>query len=255
MNLLIAGSRSIKDVDVGKVVGKYLPVSDVSGVIAGGAVGVDTLAAQWASSIGIEPTIVRPDWLDFETPPVVKKYNRYGSPYNAAAGMIRNSKMLEMADVVLVIWDGESKGSMDTIRKSKAAGKRCFVHHNYCEACNSDDELIFVFGSNLAGRHGAGAARHAVERHGAVTGVGHGITGSSYAIPTKNGALRPLSLGNISVYVKRFLKYAADNEDLNFIITPVGTGLAGYKISDIGPMFTELPANCTLSNTWKKQQL
>lgn len=100
---------------------------------------------------------------------------------------------------------------------------------------------IFVFGSNLAGRHGKGAAKYAVEHYGAQYGVGVGLQGDSYAIPTKDKFLNPLSLKQINYYVDLFIKFAGkqafNNSDMVFKVMPIGTGLAGYKIEDIAPMF------------------
>ena len=109
---------------------------------------------------------------------------------------------------------------------------------------------IFVFGSNLAGRHGAGAALTARRKYGAVYGVGVGRTGNAYAIPTKDRHLRPLPLRDIAVSVLVFLTYAADHPDLTFQVTAVGTGLAGYRHADIAPMFVGAPGNCRLPPEW-----
>ena len=98
---------------------------------------------------------------------------------------------------------------------------------------------VFVFGSNLAGRHGAGAAKEALKHWGAIYGVGHGRQGDSYAIPTKDHHLNPLSLDTIHNYVKVFIQYAAFTPGVQFILTPVGCGLAGYKPDEIAPMFGE----------------
>lgn len=106
--------------------------------------------------------------------------------------------------------------------------------------------VVFVFGSNLAGRHGKGAALHARTHCGAVYGVGVGRTGMAYAIPTKDAGLRPLLLDRIAGYVAEFLAYAAANPDLRFRVTAVGCGLAGYTPAQIGPMFAAAPANCEL---------
>lgn len=103
---------------------------------------------------------------------------------------------------------------------------------------------VFVFGSNLAGRHGAGAAKFAMHRRGATYGVGEGRTGNAYALPTKDGALRTLHLDEIAFRVRRFIQYARDNPALLFQVTPVGCGLAGYKRSQIAPMFADAPSNC-----------
>lgn len=102
---------------------------------------------------------------------------------------------------------------------------------------------IFVFGSNLAGRHGKGAAWCALREHGAVYGVGKGPQGRSYAIPTKDAKLRVLELAQIAVYVREFCAYAAERADLTFRLTPIGCGLAGYKPPEIAPLFLYAPAN------------
>lgn len=111
---------------------------------------------------------------------------------------------------------------------------------------------IFVFGSNLKGRHGAGAALHARQHHGAVYGAWVGRTGNAYAIPTKDSTLRPLSLAAIKCYVADFLLYAAIHEDLEFNVTRIGCGLAGYKDEDIAPMFASATRNCKLPQEWVK---
>lgn len=105
---------------------------------------------------------------------------------------------------------------------------------------------VFVFGSNLAGRHGAGAALWARENRGAITGQGEGIQGQSYAIPTKDEQLRPLPLERIRQGVDRFLAFAADHGHLTFELTPIGCGLAGYSPPDIAPMFRAAPPNVQL---------
>lgn len=111
--------------------------------------------------------------------------------------------------------------------------------------------MIFVFGSNLAGRHGAGAALCARYEHGAVYGVGSGRTGNAYAIPTKDSLLRPLSLPEIQENVSEFIAYAEASPELEFEVTKVGCGLAGYKECQIKPMFKAAPANCFLPAGWR----
>lgn len=109
---------------------------------------------------------------------------------------------------------------------------------------------IFVFGSNLAGRHGKGAALAAARWHGAQYGVGSGRTGNSYAIATKDYNLKVLPLGLIASGVRIFLDYARANPDLEFLVTALGTGLAGYSHEDIAPMFIDAPDNCRLPQEW-----
>jgi hypothetical protein len=111
---------------------------------------------------------------------------------------------------------------------------------------------IFVFGSNLAGRHGKGAALHARHYYGAKYGIGEGPTGHAYAIPAKDAKLRTLPLERIEDYVKLFLAYAEGHPELMFRVTAIGTGLAGYRHEDIAPMFARAPANCRLPDEWRR---
>lgn len=112
-------------------------------------------------------------------------------------------------------------------------------------------EAIFVFGSNLAGRHGKGAALTARNEYGAVYGVGVGPTGRAYAIPTKDATLKVLPLYQIKHHVHNFIQYAINHPELNFFVTAIGTGLAGYRHEDIAPMFQFAPSNCQLPQEWK----
>jgi len=112
---------------------------------------------------------------------------------------------------------------------------------------------IFVFGSNLAGRHGKGAALYARKHHGAIYGQGEGLQGASYGIPTKDERLRVLPLDVISGHIANFIEFALSRPDLQFNITPVGCGLAGYKQEEIKPLFDghrPLPGNCRYSKEW-----
>lgn len=103
---------------------------------------------------------------------------------------------------------------------------------------------IFVFGSNEAGHHAGGAARDAVDRYGAVWGQAEGLQGAAYAIPTMSADFEPLKLSDINAGVERFLAFARENQQLDFHVTPIGTGIAGYSRSEIGPMFRGAPGNC-----------
>ncbi len=110
---------------------------------------------------------------------------------------------------------------------------------------------IFVFGSNLAGIHGAGAARFAVLHHGAVLGQGVSLQGGSYGIPTKDLNIQTLPLAVIAGFVTDFLNFARSRPDLTFYVTPIGCGLAGYKRAQIRPMFEGMPENCRFAETWE----
>ena len=94
------------------------------------------------------------------------------------------------------------------------------------------DNEIFVFGSNLAGMHGGGAARVARLRFGAVLGNGVCIQGQSYAIPTMQGGVE-----TIRPYVDDFIAYAQQHPSLHFLVTPIGCGIAGFEPEDIAPLF------------------
>lgn len=112
-------------------------------------------------------------------------------------------------------------------------------------------DRIFVFGSNLAGRHGKGAALFARQHRGAIYGQGIGRQGDCYAIPTKDEALRTLPLDTINAHAQGFMIYADRHPELRFELTPIGCGLAGYAPEDIAPMFRYAPANVDLPAEFK----
>ena len=95
-----------------------------------------------------------------------------------------------------------------------------------------EEHEIFVFASNLAGRHGGGAARAANMKFGAEWGVGVGLTGQSYAIPTMQGGVE-----TIKPYVDEFIRFAQENPGLKFLVTRIGCGIAGFKDEEIAPLF------------------
>lgn len=100
-----------------------------------------------------------------------------------------------------------------------------------------EDNEVFVFGSNVAGVHGAGAAKLAYEKFGAVWGRGSGHHGKTYAIPTKDHRISTLPLTIISVHIIRFIRYAAECPSSKFLVTKIGCGLAGYSVKQIAPLF------------------
>ena len=93
---------------------------------------------------------------------------------------------------------------------------------------------IFVFGSNLAGMHGGGAARIALERFGAKMGQGVGLQGQSYAIPTMQGGVE-----TIKPYVDEFIQFAQQHPELTFLVTRIGCGIAGFTDEEIAPLFED----------------
>lgn len=105
---------------------------------------------------------------------------------------------------------------------------------------------IFVFASNLAGRHGKGSALEAVRKHGAIYGVGIGLQGNSYAIPTKDAHLNILPLDGIKYHVEYFEFFAMAHRQFTFNVVAIGCGLAGYTPRQIGPLFQYRPSNVRL---------
>lgn len=93
---------------------------------------------------------------------------------------------------------------------------------------------IFVFGSNLAGRHAGGAAYLAYKRFGAIWGQGVGLQGQSYAIPTMQGGV-----DTIKPYVDEFIEFAKRNPQLKFLVTEIGCGIAGFSVEEIAPLFKQ----------------
>lgn len=95
-----------------------------------------------------------------------------------------------------------------------------------------NENEVFVFGSNLGGFHGGGAARVALESFGAVWGQGVGLQGQSYAIPTMHGGVDV-----IAPYVDEFVAFAREHRELKFLVTPIGCGIAGFKVEEMAPLF------------------
>lgn len=99
---------------------------------------------------------------------------------------------------------------------------------------NLEDNEIFVFGSNLDGLHGGGAARVAYQKFGAQWGKGVGMQGNSYGIPTMHGGVDV-----IKPYVDEFIEFALSNKEYTFLVTRIGCGIAGFKANEIAPLFTK----------------
>jgi hypothetical protein len=115
--------------------------------------------------------------------------------------------------------------------------------------------MIFVFGSNLAGRHGKGAAKAALNSWGAIYGQGEGRQGNSYAIPTKDKHLQTLDMQEVWKGISTFLEYAEDHPEEWFMVTPVGSGLAGISRKNIANMFNRtIPENVLFSGHWFSEE-
>ena len=113
-------------------------------------------------------------------------------------------------------------------------------------------KMIFVFGSNEAGRHGAGAAKYAYDKKRAIYGCSFGLSGDSFGIPTMDPRIRPLSVELISKYVEIFLDFAERHPGTNFQVTCIGCGLGGKTHADIAPLFATAPSNCYFDSLWEK---
>ena len=96
------------------------------------------------------------------------------------------------------------------------------------------DNEIFVFGSNLQGRHGGGAARVAYNKFGAIWGEGVGLHGRTYAIPTMHGGV-----DKIAPYVDDFTAFAAEHKEYRFLVTKIGCGIAGFTFEEMAPLFAK----------------
>lgn len=103
---------------------------------------------------------------------------------------------------------------------------------------------VFVFGSNRAGQHGGGAALTALLKFGAAEGVGEGLWGQSYALPTMEG------LDELRLSAERFVEYARSHPELEFWLTKVGCGIAGHREQDVKPFFADTPPNVIKPAGW-----
>ena len=129
----------------------------------------------------------------------------------------------EAADNGNNIFNNNNKKNMEDMKKGR-------ITPSWIDSLKENE--IFVFGSNLAGMHGGGAARIARLHFGAVMGKGVGLQGQSYAIPTMQGGVE-----TIRPYVDRFIAYAKRHPEKHFLVTPIGCGIAGFEAEDIAPLF------------------
>jgi hypothetical protein len=106
-------------------------------------------------------------------------------------------------------------------------------------ATASNRPRIFVFGSNLLGIHGEGAALYAKQHYGAVDGIGEGLMGTCYALPTCAAPGTPLRIKAIQIYVERFRNYTLNANHNDYLVTSVGMGLAGVPHNRIGQIFSD----------------
>ena len=125
--------------------------------------------------------------------------------------------------------------------------------HKQFRLIPANPEMIFVFGSNESGIHGAGAAAFAHKQRGAQWGMSFGHSGTSFAIPTKDPSIRfTLPLSEIKRYVQHFLEFARKENKMIFQVTAIGCGLAGLKHEQVAPMFWRAPFNCLFDYAWEE---
>ncbi|MCS2326955.1 hypothetical protein NXV84_07315 [Bacteroides fragilis] len=106
------------------------------------------------------------------------------------------------------------------------------VTSNHIERLQPNE--IFVFGSNLSGHHGGGAALLAMNKWGAIWGQGVGLQGQTYGIPTMQGGVE-----TIRPYVDEFIQFANKHPEMTFLVTEIGCGIAGFTPQEIAPLFAK----------------
>ena len=248
-------------------------------VVSGGASGVDSIAVDVAKSMGFETLVFAPktnDWPGFKARNIqiaqkagsiivitlpLYKGGRKGECYHCNRVGKNNQHQVSGG-----CWTGKLHRNYEVVVLPSPLSCKQFSHvglHSastdfdlpVCDILGMNKNEIFVFGSNLAGIHGAGAALYAKLHHGApyiknVTaewGVkgknGVGLQGSAYAIPTKDEWIKTLSIERIEPFVKEFIEFAKANPVMNFNVARIGCGLAGYKEHQIAPLFEKSPSN------------
>lgn len=134
---------------------------------------------------------------------------------------------------------------------------------HYCATLDAfmsnDPDPIFVFGSNLLGIHGGGAAKFAMDHCGAVWGIGQGfqreqnsVYHGCYALPTKYSPAQSLEIELVDCAVQLFKAFARECKDRTFFVSAVGTNLAGFTHDDIAPLFMNSPTNCIFPEEWEE---
>jgi len=113
------------------------------------------------------------------------------------------------------------------------------------------ENQIFIFGSNLNGAHGAGAARQAHDDFGAEYGVGEGVTGQSYAFPTLNKNMQKVPTEALEASRDKLFAFAQANPQLEFLLTKVGCGLAGFPEEEMESLFDVVPENIIKPKEWR----
>ncbi|MGR0306682.1 A1S_2505 family phage non-structural protein [Acinetobacter beijerinckii] len=126
-----------------------------------------------------------------------------------------------------------------------------YQYHDETIVTELPEDTVFVFGSNLAGIHDSGAARVAALHFAAVKGVGRGWAGQSFAIPTLNEHIQQMPLSQIEHYVDDFKIYAKNHPKMKYFLTALGCGIAGYKVSEIAPLFKGIHSNVIFPESFR----
>lgn len=136
--------------------------------------------------------------------------------------------------VLEVFEQGSYYGQRHSVCEIRSAGAPIAKKYTPNNITALEENEIFVFGSNLQGMHGGGAAAAAVRYFGAIWGQGVGMQGQCYAIPTMHGGVDV-----IRPYVDEFIEYAKQHPELTFLVTRIGCGIAGFTDSQMAPLFEE----------------
>lgn len=143
------------------------------------------------------------------------------------------------------------KRTEEAIRNLKAIFETKEFQEALAHELGTKMTAVYVFGSNQKGIHGKGSALVARRSYGAQVGVGEGLTGNAYAIPTKDHSMQPRKLEDVAESVERFKEFARRYPTLSFQVTKIGCGLAGFSEKEIAPMFKNSPPNCKLPKGWE----
>lgn len=192
-----------------------------------------------AEMIHITPSAVNQRYKkmmdEFITPYVIENYSE-GLYQGAMVGAVEEPQAEYMPTFK---YSGRAKLCFDISEKSSVMEYKR-VTPNDIEVLKPNE--VFVFGSNLQGIHAGGAAFTARLLFGAVFGRGDGLQGQSYAIPTMQGGVE-----TIKPYVDKFVNFAAEHPEKDFLVTKIGCGIAGFTPEEIAPLFKECVHMC---NVW-----
>ena len=188
--------------------------------------------------------------MDLDMPEVMDERLRVGEQGSGMRAILsREATMAEpsmpapMSGAIPDMFEPMAYEDMDFIKEENMEQKRTTPEF----ITSLEPNEIFVFGSNLKGMHGGGAAYIAYRKFGAIMGQGVGLQGQSYAIPTMQGGVE-----TIRPYVDEFIEFAKQHPELTFLVTRIGCGIAGFTDEEIAPLFEEAHSveNIVLPPNW-----